>query len=409
MSTTERTYDIVIFGATGFTGRLVAEHLARHHGAAARLALAGRDARKLAAVRDAIAAVVPAARDLPMLIADAHDADALARVARDARVVATTVGPYAKYGEALVAACAKHGTHYCDLTGEVTFMRRMIERHHAEAVASGARIVHTCGYDSIPSDLGARFVALAYHAQYGEHPERVLHAAGEAQGGASGGTVASALELMEESARDPGVRRLLADPYALVPDGPRGRDRREQMGVRFDATLGLWTGPFVMAAVNARVVRRTNALLAGEGGGWGDATYEECMSTGRGPLAMLGAAGLTAAIVGGLGALSVPAIRKVAAERWLPKPGDGPSEAKRKAGFFVSRFFATGRAGTVRATMRGEGDPGYDATSRMLGESAMCLAFDGLTAPGGVRTPASTMYEPLLARLRTQRFSLDLA
>jgi short subunit dehydrogenase-like uncharacterized protein len=158
------------------------------------------------------------------------------------------------------------------------------------------------------------------------------------------------------------------------------------------------------------VVRRTNALLTREGtGGWGDATYEECMSTGRGPLAMLGAAGLTAAIAGGLGALSVPAIRKVAAERWLPKPGEGPDEAKRKAGFFVSRFFATGRAGTVRATMRGEGDPGYDATSRMLGESAMCLAFDGLTSPGGVRTPASTMYEPLLARLRAQRFSLELA
>lgn len=409
MSTHDRLYDIVIFGATGFTGRLVAEHLVRHHGSAARLALAGRDARKLAAVRDALAADVPLARELPLLVADAHDAVALSRVASEARVVATTVGPYAKYGETLVAACAKHGTHYCDLTGEVTFMRRMIDRHHAEAVESGARIVHTCGYDSIPSDLGARFVALAYQARYGEQPERVLHAAGEARGGASGGTVASALELMEESSRDRSVRRLLADPYALVPEGPRGRDRREQMGVRFDHTLGLWTGPFVMAAVNARVVRRTNALLTRESrGGWGEATYEECMSTGRGPLAAVSAAGLTAAIVGGLGALSVPAIRKVAAERWLPKPGEGPDEAKRRAGFFVSRFFASGRAGTVRATMRGEGDPGYDATSRMLGESAMCLAFDGLDSPGGVRTPASTMYEPLLARLRAQRFSLDL-
>ncbi len=409
MSTTERPFDLVLFGATGFTGRLVAEHLARHHAANARIALAGRDARKLASVRDALAAELPAAKDLPLLVADAHDADALARVARDARVVATTVGPYAKYGEALVAACAKHGTHYCDLTGEVTFIRRMIDRHHAEAAASGARIVHTCGYDSIPSDLGARFVALAYHAQYGEHPERVVHAAGEARGGASGGTVASALEMMEETSRDRSLRRLLADPYALVPEGPRGRDRREQMGVRFDRTLNLWTGPFVMAAVNARVVRRTNALLTHEGrGGWGEAVYEECMSTGRGPKGALGAVGLTAVLAGGLGALSVPAIREVAKERWLPKPGEGPDAEKRRRGFFVSRFVAEGRAGVVRATMRGEGDPGYDATSRMLGESAMCLAFDTLDAPGGVRTPASTMYEPLLARLRAHRFTLDL-
>jgi short subunit dehydrogenase-like uncharacterized protein len=409
MSTPPRDHDIVLFGATGYTGRLVAEHLVRAHGSTVRLALAGRDRAKLEGVRRRLAEISPAAGDLPLLIADAHDPSALDGVARSARVVATTVGPYAKYGAALVSSCAREGTHYADLTGEVTFMRRTIDRHHEEARASGARVVHTCGYDSIPSDLGTWFVVRAYREQFGEDPETLVHAAGESRGGASGGTVASMLVLLEEAERDREVRRLLADPYALVPQGPRGNDRREQMGVRYDDTLGLWTGPFVMASVNARVVRRTNALLRAEGrGGWGDARYEECMSTGRGVGAMLGAAALTAVMGVGLAALSVGSLRRAIAARWLPKPGEGPTEAQREGGFFVSRFAAKGRAGVVRATMRGEGDPGYSATSRMIGESAMCLAFDELDAPGGVRTPASTMPDALLARLRAQRFTLDL-
>lgn len=409
MSTSPRDHDIVLFGATGYTGRLVAEHLVRAHGPAVRLALAGRDRAKLEGVRRRLAEIAPAAGDLPLLIADAHDQAALDVVASAARVVATTVGPYAKYGAALVSACARNGTHYADLTGEVTFMRRTIDRHHEEARVSGARVVHTCGYDSIPSDLGTWFVVRAYRERYGEDPETLVHAAGESRGGASGGTVASMLTLLEEAERDRDVRRLLADPYALVPQGPRGSDRREQMGVRYDDTLGLWTGPFVMASVNARVVRRTNALLRAEGrGGWGDARYEECMSTGRGVGAMLGAAGLTAVMGVGLAALSVGSLRRAIAARWLPKPGEGPTETQRERGFFVSRFAAKGRAGVVRATMRGEGDPGYNATSRMLGESAMCLAFDDLDAPGGVRTPASTMPDALLARLRAHRFTLDL-
>jgi short subunit dehydrogenase-like uncharacterized protein len=409
MSTHDRSHDIVLFGATGFTGRLVAEHLVRAHGASLRLALAGRDLKRLAAVRDGLAGEFPRAAELPLLVADAHDDEALTRVARDARVVATTVGPYAKYGATLVAVCARNGTHYADLTGEVPFMRRTIERHHAEAQASGARIVHTCGYDSVPSDLGTFVVARAYREQYGEDPDSLLHAAGEARGGASGGTVASLLGVLEEGEHDPAMRRLLVDPYALVPDVTRRLDRGDQMGMRYDDTLRLWTGPFVMAGVNTRVVRRTSALLKAEGrGGYGDARYDECMSTGPGIKAMFGAAGLTLALGGGLTLLSVGAIRRFVAERFLPKPGEGPDETLRRTGFFVSRFVAKGRAGLVRATMRGEGDPGYAATARMIGESAMCLAFDALDAPAGVRTPASTMPDALLTRLRAQRFTLDI-
>ncbi len=403
-----REHDIVLFGATGFTGRLTAAHLVTTHLASGlRLALAGRDRKKLEGVRDELAASVPAARELPILVADAHDAAALGELAKKTKVVLTTVGPYAKYGATLVGACAEHGTHYADLTGEVTFMRRMIDRHHETAVKTGARIVHTCGYDSVPSDLGTWFVAKAYQERYGELPESLVHAAGESRGGASGGTIASMLFLMEEAERDPAIRKLLADPYALV-DGARGEDRGDQLGVRFDRDLGLWTGPFIMAQVNSRVVRRTSALLTNEGrGGYGRARYDECMSTGKGPGAALGAAALSAGLGVGVVGLAIGPIRRLAS-RFLPKPGEGPSEELRRTGYFVSRFAAKGRAGLVRAEMRGEGDPGYAATARMLGESAMCLAKDTLDAPGGVRTPASTMPEQLLARLRAQRFTLEL-
>ena len=404
-----RDHDIVLFGATGFTGRLTAGHLARTHLAAGlRLALAGRDGKKLEGIRDELAKETPAAKELPILVADAHDRAALDRVAASAKVVATTVGPYAKYGETLVAACAAAGTHYADLTGEVTFIRRMIDRHDAEAQKTGARIVHTCGYDSIPSDLGTWFVVQAYRERFGELPTKLLHAAGESRGGASGGTVASMLFLFEEASRDRAVRRLLADPYALV-DGRRGSDRGDQLGVRHARELGLWTGPFIMAAVNSRVVRRTSALLEREGrGGYGGASYEEVMSTGKGARGAMAATVLSAGLTGGMGALAIGPLRRFVAARFLPKPGEGPSEEMQRTGYFVSRYVASGARGMVKAKMRGEGDPGYGATSRMLGESAMCLAFDAIEAPGGVRTPASTMAEPLLARLRAQRFTLEL-
>lgn len=405
----QREHDIVLFGATGFTGKLTAGHLARTHLAGGlRLALAGRDRTKLEGVRDELAKETPAAKALPILIADAHDRAALDRVTASTIAVASTVGPYAKYGEPLVAACASAGTHYCDLTGEVTFIRRTIDRHDAEAQRTGARLVHTCGYDSIPSDLGTWFVVKAYRERHGVLPRELVHAAGESRGGASGGTIASVLFLFEEASRDRTVRRLLADPYALV-DGPRGHDRGDPLGVHFERDLGLWTGPFIMAAVNSRVVRRTSSLLEKEGrGGYGGARYTEVMSTGKGARGAIAGAILSAGLTGAMGGLAIGPLRRFVGARFLPKPGEGPSEELRRTGYFVSRFVARGPEGVVRAKMRGEGDPGYEATSRMLGESAMCLAKDALDTPGGVRTPASTMAPELLARLRAQRFTLEL-
>ncbi len=405
----EREFDIVLFGATGFTGQLAADHLVRHHlQNGLKLALAGRDEKKLERVRADVTKTNPLAATLPILVCDAHDEAGLMKVAARTKVVLTTVGPYAKYGEKLVGACAKNGTHYADLTGEVTFMRRMIDQHHAEAQRTGARIVHTCGYDSVPSDLGTWLAVREYEKRFGELPEAIVHAAGESRGGASGGTIASMLFLMEEAEKDGNIRRLLANPYALV-DGPKGRDKGDPTGVSFNQELGLWTGPFVMAAVNSRVVRRTNALLKSEGQkGYGEAGYTECMSTGKGAKGFAAATALTAGLGAGLVVLGIGASRRFVAKKWLPKPGEGPSEELQRTGYFVSRFAATGRAGMTKVTMRGEGDPGYSGTARMIGESAMCLAKDALTSPGGVRTPASTMAEPLMARLKTQRFTFDV-
>ncbi|WP_053233391.1 saccharopine dehydrogenase family protein [Sandaracinus amylolyticus] len=401
-----REHDIVLFGATGFTGALVAEHLARHHGDTdVRIALAGRDRAKLERVRASLRDVHPKAGDWPILVADANDEAALSNVASRAEVVCTTVGPYAKYGEKLVAACVRHGTDYCDLTGEVQFIRRMIERHHDEAVRTGARIVHCCGFDSIPSDLGTLMLQDAMRAQHGGHLDEVRFFAGESRGAPSGGTIASMLNILDEVARDRSVLRIVGDPYALVPREARGRDGSDQRGVRFDRELGMWTGPFVMAAINTRVVRRSNYLLDFAYGR--DFRYSEAMSTGRGAKGAIFASAMTAGLGAFVAAASVKPIRRVLENRVLPKPGEGPDREARERGYFVVRLIGRGRAAdgrevTLRGRVEGKADPGYGETAKMLSEAALCLALDGaqLDAPGGIRTPASTMGMRLVERLR---------
>ncbi len=398
----DRPHEIVLFGATGFTGALVAEHLVRHHIEGLRLALAGRDRGKLERVRSELARIDARAASLPLLVADAHDAEALDEVAAEPAVVCTTVGPYAKYGRDLVAACVRHGTDYCDLTGEVQFMRRMIDAHHEEAQKTGARIVHCCGFDSIPSDLGTWMMQEAMRERHGARLDEVRFFAGETRGGFSGGTIASLLTALDEVAEDRSVARVLADPYALTP-GFRGPDRRDQTGVGFDRDLGMWTAPFVMASVNTRVVRRTNQLLDFPYGR--EFRYSEAASTGKGPAGLARATAMTAGLGGLMGALTVPPARRLLEKRVLPKPGEGPSKEQRERGFFVIRLVGKGRGGegrevTLRGRVEGKADPGYGETAKMLGESALCLARDGVDAPGGVRTPASTMAAPLLARLR---------
>jgi short subunit dehydrogenase-like uncharacterized protein len=403
-----RAFDVVIFGATGFTGRLVAEYLVSNYGVGGdvRWAIAGRNRNKLASVRDGLAAIDPKAKDLPLLVADVGDRKSLDEIAAQTRVVCTTVGPYALYGKEVVAACVEHGTSYCDLTGETQFIREMIDRHHARAVETGARIVHCCGFDSIPFDLGVLMVQTAMKDRHGVRCVECKSFAGEQSGGVSGGTIASAMNLMDEASRDRNVRRIIADPYSLTP-GERGPDGPDQRGVRFDRDINRWTGPFVMAAINTRVVRRSNALL---GYAWGrDFRYSEAMSMPNAVAATM----LTAGLGTFVGLAAIKPIRGVM-KKMLPAPGEGPSKEKRDKGFFKVRVVGTSETnnGTpptkLLGIVAGTSDPGYGETAKMLAESAVCLAKDRLDAKGGVLTPASCMGMTLVERLRKAGMTFEV-
>jgi short subunit dehydrogenase-like uncharacterized protein len=383
-----RDFDLVVFGATGFTGRLVAEHI-RQRADRLRWAVAGRNRDKLEAL----------GLGVPVVVGDALDPAAVRRIAGQTRVVCTTAGPYARYGSELVAACAEAGTHYCDLTGEVPWMRRMIDAHHERARATGARIVHTCGFDSIPSDLGTWATQQLFIERFGTPARKVTAAFGEQSGGLSGGTVASAIETMREASADPSIRALLAEPYALDPDPTAARPTApDETHVRWESHLRMFTAPFVMAPVNTRVVRRAHVLA---GAPWGaDFVYREVMST---PGSARGAV-RAAAVTAGLGllafALSRPTLRAQLVKR-APKPGEGPSAEVRAGGHWTLRLVAEGMGGELLLyTVSDRADPGYSSTAKMLGESALCLARDPLSSPGGVQTPSVAMAAPLLARLR---------
>ena len=403
MSTREREFDIVIWGATGFTGKLTAEYLLGTYGTDAfRWALGGRSRAKLESVREAIAKETGAdASALPIVLGDAHDAVSMAALARRAKVVCSAVGPYALYGSELVAACASAGTHYCDLTGEVFWMRRMIDAHQEEAASSGARIVHTCGFDCLPSDLGTYFVQREMKERHGVAAKHVKLRVVGFQGGGSGGTMASGLNMIEEASRNPEVRRVNEDPYGLNPKGQRqGLDGPDTLAPEFDDDFDQWTGPFIMAAVDTRVVRRTNALLGYAYGA--DFCYDEAMLMGKGLGSLAKAAGLAIALGAGMAAMTLRPVRRLAARR-MPAPGEGPSKEAREAGYWDVRLVAEhpdDRGKNLRARLTGDRDPGYGSTSKMLGESAVCLALDPLACPGGFWTPASAMGEPLLARLQ---------
>jgi short subunit dehydrogenase-like uncharacterized protein len=391
-----RTFDIVLFGATGFTGRLVAGELARAP-EKPRWAIAGRSREKLEAL----------GLGVPALVADAHDRAALDAVAASAKVVCTTVGPYARHGGDLVAACAAAGTHYCDLTGELPWVRRMIDAHHERARATGARLVVSCGFDSIPSDLGTFALQEEFIARFGRPASSVTALYGEMSGGMSGGTIASGMQTAIEAGEDREVRRLLADPHALDPDprAPRAPVPDER-SIGWDASLGVFTAPFVMAPFNTRIVRRGHALAGfpyGEG-----FRYREVMSAPGTARGLATAVAFTA----GLGALAFafgrPRLRELVAAR-LPKPGEGPSRQRRERGHWKARFVAEDRGDRLRFVAADRADPGYGSTAKMLAQAALCLALDPLDGAGGLLTPAVAMGRSLLERLRRAGLTFSLA
>ena len=410
-----RRFDVVLWGATGFTGQLTAEYLLRRHaGAGLRIALAGRNMQKLERVRAELSQVHTEANDFTLLTGDSHDRNSLDAIADQTDVVCTTVGPYAKYGETLVRACVEAGTDYCDLTGEPQFVRKMIDEQHPRAVETGARIVHCCGFDSIPSDLGTWNLVREAKARHGVELEEVKLITGRMKGGVSGGTIASMLQVLEDVKADRSILRKIGNPYALNPEGERrGPDQSDQKGVRYDDDLPGWTGPFVMASINTRVVRRTNALLDYAYGK--QFRYSECSGTGRGAKGLMRATTLAAGVTGMMAGVAFEPTRKLMMKK-LPAPGEGPSREQREKGSFVLHLIGKGRSEAgretvVRGTVVGKADPGYGETAKMLGESALCLALDGdmLGTPGGMGTPAATMGQHLLDRLRAQgmEFTVD--
>lgn len=410
-----RRFDIVLWGATGFTGQLTAEYLLRRHaGEGLRIALAGRNEDKLRGVRGELAQVSDEAEGFELLTGDSHDRASLDAIATQTEVVCTTVGPYAKHGADLVAACVEAGTDYCDLTGEPQFIRRMIEQHHERAIETGARIVNCCGFDSIPSDIGTWMLVHEAKERHGITLDEVKLITGRIKGGVSGGTVASMMQVLADVKQDRSILRKIGNPYGLNPEGERsGPDQGDQRGVRYDDDLPGWTGPFMMAAINSRIVRRSNALLGYPYGR--EFRYSECSGTGRGAKGLLRASTLAAGMAGAMAGIAFGPTRTLMMKK-LPSPGEGPSRQEREAGSFTIHLIGKGRtesgqAATIRGRVVGKADPGYGETSKMLGESALCLALDGdaLGTPGGLGTPAATMGTHLLARLREQgmEFTVD--
>jgi short subunit dehydrogenase-like uncharacterized protein len=377
-----RDFDVIVYGATGFTGRLVAEYLVQAYPGRGRWAMAGRSAAKLAEIRDLIGA--PA--DLPLIVADADDSVSIRAMADRTAVVLTTVGPYQLYGSGLVAACAAAGTAYVDLCGEPAWMRQMIDAHEAEAKRTGARIVFSCGFDSIPFDLGVMTLQEAARERFGSPAPRVKGRVRKMQGGFSGGTAASLKATLAAAAKEPSLFKLLASSFALTP-GFTGPSQPSGLMPEYDNTLGAWVAPFVMAPINTKNVHRTNFLLGHPYGE--DFRYDEMMvAPGVGEMAKAAAE-------------AIAKINPFAGDKG-PKPGEGPSKEERDAGHYDLLFIGEMPDGSrIDATVTGDRDPGYGSTSKMIAEAALCLVED-VQGAGGVWTPGALMGAPLRERLRAK-------
>lgn len=391
--------DLVLWGATSFVGRLTAAYLWPRYGAdgAVRMALGGRDAAALEAVRRDL----NADETLPIVVGDAFDKNFMDSLTRKTRLVVSTVGPYARYGAEMVAACAANGTDYCDLAGEAQWMHQMIHAHQQTAEASGARIVHACGFDSVPSDIGVLFLQNEAMRRFGHPMSRVRLLVKAMRGGLSGGTFASILKFIEDIRKDPEVAKIAKNPYALVPAERRPDARQPSVSAfGYDTDAKTWIGPFLMAAVNTRVVHRSNFLRDFS---WGrDFVYDEAVMTGRGVAGSFKAGAVSL----GLGAMALGGAfaptRGIMRTFLLPKPGQGPSPEEQENGFYNLRLFGSDSDGNrLRVTVKGDRDPGYGSTSKMLGESAVCLLtdVDRQTVKGGFWTPSTAMGTALLDRL----------
>lgn len=386
---TKRTYDIVLFGATGFTGKLVAAYLFKTYGInnGLKWAMAGRSKDKLEKVQKELGI-----SNVPTIVADSKDKDSLVNLATQAKVVCTTVGPYAVYGSDLVAACVAQGTHYCDLTGEPQWIYKMISEHHQTAKANKVKIVNSCGFDSIPSDMGVYFLQKKAYEKFGTYCNQVKFRLKGAKGGISGGTYASLGYILKEVESNPEVMDILNNPLSLTPYPER--EAATFPKAAYDEDFKRWYMPFLMEMITTKTVYRSNALLGDKYGS--DFQYHEAMLSGGGIQAKVFSSVMQKVVWAKPNSLLRKTIDTI-----LPKPGEGPSEKARKNGFFKIAFLGKNNDGqSIKTQVIGDKDPGYGSTSKMLGESAVCLAMDDLNGEYGVVTPSSAMGDKLLERLQ---------
>ena len=386
-SNNAREFDVVLFGATSFVGKLTVDYLVRHH-PQLKLAVAGRSESKLHQVVGSLSTAAP----VPIIVADAADLPALNALAERTRVLISTVGPYTHYGDKVVEACVMHGTHYVDLCGEALFIRRTIDKWHEKAQETGAKIVHSCGFDSVPSDMGMFHLHQVSQASF----STVTMAVEYLSGGLSGGTIDSMRAVSDDAKRMEKGGAILHSPYSLSPDHKLEPDLGEQkdLDVFFDPLIRQWTGPFFMAMFNTRIVRRSNTL---SGYAYGkQLRYREAMTTGTGVMGRIKARLLFAVT-----ALGFAVVMNKRLARFLPKPGDGPKKLD-EGGFRITHYGLSESGSWHSSTVTAQGDPGYRVTSMMLGEAAVILATEptGLPkTPGGILTPATALGAPYLEAL----------
>jgi short subunit dehydrogenase-like uncharacterized protein len=389
-----KIFDIIIWGATSFTGKLVVEYIFKKYGSSKiKWAIAGRNLKKLEKIRYQVAD-----ENIPIFIADSFDKESLSKFVKKTKVVCSTVGPFSLYGTKLVKLCVENNTNYCDITGEAHWIRSLIDSFHEEAKSKKIKIINSCGFDSIPSDMGVYFIQNEIKKIYNNYAKSIKMRVAGIRGGISGGTYSSINNLLKEAYRDKSIFKVLNNPYGLNPkDKMEGLDKKDLRKIIFDKESNSWIYPFIMAGINTKIVRRSNALsnfIYGK-----DFRYEEAMIAGKGisgfwkailavfPLAMIG--------------LNPNSFLKKIVDSFMPKPGEGPGIEKRKNGFYNLRFYITLNDNRIAfAKVIGDSDPGYGSTSKMLAESALCLAFDKLSDNYGVITPSSGMGDKLLNRLK---------
>lgn len=397
MTSDKRKFEIVLYGASSFVGQIITGHLASRLEAGS-WAVAGRNPDKLRRVLAQYKC-----EDIPVLTADASDDEALTEMCKQASVVISTVGPYALYGEGVVKACAHAGTGYVDLTGEPHWIKRMQTRYQEVAVANGAQLVHCCGFDSIPSDMGVYFLQQHTIANTGNPCDDIAMRVHRIKGGASGGTVASILNLMEEARRDKNIRKQLADPYLLC-NSPATRIRQPTVKKAcYDPVTHRWIAPFIMAAINTRVVHWSNSLRNYPY--TEHFTYEEAIVTGRGRKGAMRGWTMTLGLGGFMLAASSKLLRKLLQKHWLPKPGEGPSHKAQQQGYYDIRFYGANSAQRqFAARVTGDRDPGYGSTAKMIAECAILLSHqrrENSELAGGIMSPSACFGASLIEPLTT--------